>query len=144
LRFFGRDVERDEIDLVDRKDLISVMAQTHNIEQDGTKINSWEETIDLKNCTKLPPTTSGSIVRCRYHLDVKIHCKHSLDIDQVQDVIIKPHSNRSWELWEPPSWIDSCTIGPVVAPLAVNREVLHSNVFNNIHGASWRTSSLHQ
>jgi hypothetical protein len=41
LRFFGRDVERDEIDLVDRKDLISVMAQTHNIEQDGTKINSW-------------------------------------------------------------------------------------------------------
>ncbi|XP_011410464.2 PREDICTED: arrestin domain-containing protein A-like isoform X2 [Amphimedon queenslandica] len=131
LRFFGKDGERGESELSDRVNFTPLVTQHHEAIPRGTK-TSWTEIIKLKEVNKLPPNTSGSIVRCKYHIDIKLHCQYSLDIDQVQQVIIKPHHNSSWVMWEQPDWLDDCTVVTVRAPLTVTRDLLSSSSFANV------------
>lgn len=136
LKLLGKDHERQEEELVDYTTLKTILTRIHDGCTKGNNI-TWEESMHLQerqNGVALPPSTSGSIVKCSYFIDLEIHCPWAPDIEVNQPLNIKPPLNIIWKQWEPPEWIRNCTLGPVTLPLAVPRDILQSRSFSAVPG----------
>ncbi|KAL5474002.1 hypothetical protein EMCRGX_G028572 [Ephydatia muelleri] len=82
----------------------------------------------------IPPSCSGSIVKCSYIVDVDVHIPWAPDIEVRHMLTIRPPTNTMWSDWRPPSWISNCTQVPVLGPCSVPPDITSSHTFSGMPG----------
>lgn len=136
IKLYGLDRSRGEEDLSTHTLYDTVLEVPH----DGCNKNSrrsCQVVLDLSQYSEgigFPPTTSGTIVKSSYVVDVDVHVPWAPDIEVRQPLIIKPPSNSVWENWSPPDWVCECVQAVVSGVCAVPPDILSSQSFTGIPG----------
>ena len=103
------------------------------LEMGNNKSKSFDAPIPLKqNKNEAVATSMGSVVKCRYQLEVELDVPLDNDISVIIPIEVYPNTTEDWKIWTPPDWIKDVQVVDTEGMCAVQRHILESTKFSNI------------
>ena len=104
-----------------------------SLDMGTSKSKSFDVPVILKHSKDDIVTTSfGSIVKCRYHLEVELDVPFDNDVSVIIPIEVYPNSLHDWEAWEPPQWIRDVQVVDAEGLCSVPRHILQCTEYHNI------------
>ncbi|XP_065846605.1 arrestin domain-containing protein A-like [Oscarella lobularis] len=137
IRLRGADAHRER-SKKEPKCLMDVMSMSSyegcasgSFKRTNAPIKLWSQQHEIDKADILP-STSGSVVRCNYHIDIEVVVPWAPDVELQVPIQIKPPKNKTWEEWKSPSWASECHRVITQGPCAVTAKTLDSASFSGV------------